>query len=122
MLSKTSLLIKWLEDGGQPLSLEAMEKDPRFKQLTVEDREAISSFQIEILCPITSKRRLVAILALSKKQGRGRYTRDDVDLVTMLAKESAVAIENAQIYAHAREQADMDGLTGLHNIAVSGKL
>jgi diguanylate cyclase (GGDEF)-like protein len=33
----------------------------------------------------------------------------------MLANESAVAIENAQIYANAREQADIDGLTGLHN-------
>jgi diguanylate cyclase (GGDEF)-like protein/putative nucleotidyltransferase with HDIG domain len=115
MLSNNSLLIKWLEDSGVPLSLEAMEKEPRFKQLTVEDREAISTFQVEILCPIVSKRRLVAILALSKKQGHGRYTRDDVDLVTMLAKESAVAIENAQIYAHAREQADIDGLTGLRN-------
>jgi diguanylate cyclase (GGDEF)-like protein/putative nucleotidyltransferase with HDIG domain len=115
MLSRNSLLIKWLEDSDMPLSLEAVEKEPRFKQLTMEDHEAISSFQIEILCPIVSKQRLVAILALSKKQGRGRYTRDDVDLVTMLAKESAVAIENAQIYAHAREQADTDGLTGLNN-------
>jgi diguanylate cyclase (GGDEF)-like protein/putative nucleotidyltransferase with HDIG domain len=115
MLSGRSLIIKWLEDSGLPLSLEAMEKESRYKQLTVEDREAISTFQIEILCPIISKQRLVAILALSKKQGRGRYTRDDLDLLTMLAKESAVAIENAQIYAHAREQADMDGLTGLHN-------
>jgi diguanylate cyclase (GGDEF)-like protein/putative nucleotidyltransferase with HDIG domain len=57
----------------------------------------------------------VAILALSKKQGHAHYTRDDIDLVSMLAKESAVAIENAQIYAHAREQADVDGLTGLYN-------
>ena len=115
MLSQNSLIIKWLEDSGLPLSLEAIEKDPRSNQLTVQDREAISTFQIEILCPIVSKRRLVAILALSKKQGRGRYTRDDIDLVTMLAKESAVAIENAQIYENAKEQADMDGLTGLHN-------
>ena len=92
-----------------------MEKEPRFKQLTVEDREALSTFQVEILCPVISKKRLVAILALSKKQGKGSYSRDDVDLVTMLANESAVAIENAQIYANAREQADIDGLTGLHN-------
>jgi diguanylate cyclase (GGDEF)-like protein len=81
----------------------------------VEDREALGSFHVEILCPVVSKSRLVAILALSKKQGKNSYSRDDIDLVTMLAKESAVAIENAQIYANAREQADIDGLTGLHN-------
>jgi diguanylate cyclase (GGDEF)-like protein len=115
MLSSQSLLVKWMESSGLPLSVEAIEKEPRFKQLTVEDREALSTFQVEILCPVISKKRLVAILALSKKQGKGSYSRDDVDLVTMLARESAVAIENAQIYANAREQADIDGLTGLHN-------
>lgn len=115
MLAQNSLIIKWLEDSGVPLSMEAVEKEPRSKDLTVQDREAISTFQIEILCPIFSKTRLVAILALSKKQGRGLYTRDDIDLVTTLAKESAVAIENAQIYEKAKEQANMDGLTGLHN-------
>jgi diguanylate cyclase (GGDEF)-like protein/putative nucleotidyltransferase with HDIG domain len=115
MISKSSVLIKWLEDSPTPLSIEAMEKEPRYKQLTIEDREAIGSFQVEIFCPVVAKRRLVAILALSKKQGKARYSRDDVDLVAMLAKESAVAIENAQIYARAREQADIDGLTGLHN-------
>ncbi|MGD0795411.1 MAG: diguanylate cyclase, partial [Dehalococcoidales bacterium] len=115
MLSENSLIIKWLEDSGLPLSLEAIEQDPRSSQLTDQDKEAIQAFQIDVLSPIVSKKRLVAILALSKKQGRGRYTRDDIDLVTMLAKESAVAIENAQIYENAKEQADMDGLTGLHN-------
>jgi diguanylate cyclase (GGDEF)-like protein len=115
MLSCSSLLVTWLETGSQPISLEAIENDPKFNQLTDQDKDAISAFQIEVLCPIVSKKRLVAILALSKKQGRGHYTRDDIDLVTMLAKESAVAIENAQIYEHAKEQADMDGLTGLHN-------
>jgi diguanylate cyclase (GGDEF)-like protein len=115
MLSCESLLIKWLVTSGLPLSIETIEKEPRFKQLTVEDREALSTFQVEILCPVLSKKRLVAILALSKKQGKGGYSRDDVDLVSMLAKESAVAIENAQIYANAKEQADIDGLTGLHN-------
>jgi diguanylate cyclase (GGDEF)-like protein/putative nucleotidyltransferase with HDIG domain len=115
MISRYSVMVKWLEESGQPVSFEAIENDPKFSELTTEDREAISTFQIEILCPIICKRRLVSILALSKKQGHAHYTRDDIDLVSMLAKESAVAIENAQIYAHAREQADVDGLTGLYN-------
>ena len=52
---------------------------------------------------------------MSQKHPHGHYTRDDLDLVAMLAKESAVAIENAQIYASAREKADTDELTGLRN-------
>jgi diguanylate cyclase (GGDEF)-like protein/putative nucleotidyltransferase with HDIG domain len=115
MFSENSQVIKWVEDSGLPLTLEVMERKPEFNQLTAEDKEAINAFQIEVLCPIVAKTRMVAILALSKKQGSKNYTRDDIDLVTTLAKESAVAIENAQIYEKAKEQADMDGLTGLHN-------
>jgi diguanylate cyclase (GGDEF)-like protein/putative nucleotidyltransferase with HDIG domain len=54
-------------------------------------------------------------LALNRKQSDGHYTRDDIDLVITLSRESAVAIENAQIYALAREKADTDELTGLRN-------
>ncbi len=115
MLQRKSLLINWLEKESKPLLRENLENNPIFNQLSQEDRKAINESQIEILCPIISKHRLVGILALSQKQTDGHYTRDDIDLVTMLAKESAVAIENAQIYASAREKADTDELTGLRN-------
>jgi len=43
------------------------------------------------------------------------YSGDDIDLVTTLVHEAAVAIENAQLYAQARERAHVDELTGLYN-------
>jgi diguanylate cyclase (GGDEF)-like protein/putative nucleotidyltransferase with HDIG domain len=115
MLQRSSLLTRWLENTGTPLLREGLESNPNLRKLSPEDRSALEMSQMEILCPIISKHKLVGILALSKKQPHGHYTRDDIDLVAMLAKESAVAIENAQIYAHAKEKADTDELTGLRN-------
>ena len=115
MLPRNSLLIRWLEDNGTPLSWSSLENNPKFSSLLSEERHAIDMTKIELLCPIISKHRLVGILGLSQKQPHGHFTRDDIDLVAMLAKESAVAIENAQIYANAKEKADTDELTGLRN-------
>jgi diguanylate cyclase (GGDEF)-like protein/putative nucleotidyltransferase with HDIG domain len=88
---------------------------PEFSGLTPEERSALDASGCELFCPVISKSTLVAILALGRKQTRGFFSRDDIDLVATLSRESAVAIENAQIYARAKEKADTDELTGLHN-------
>jgi diguanylate cyclase (GGDEF)-like protein/putative nucleotidyltransferase with HDIG domain len=115
MLPRNSLLTQWLESKGAPLVRANLEDNPEFSRLPAEEKSAIDMSGIELLCPIVSKHRLVGILALGGKTPHGHFTRDDLDLVSVLAKESAVAIENAQIYASAREKADTDELTGLHN-------
>jgi diguanylate cyclase (GGDEF)-like protein/putative nucleotidyltransferase with HDIG domain len=114
ILPQKSLLVQWLEDNANLLR-GSLENDPKFSMLSTEEKSAIDASKFELLCPIISKHNLVGILALGQKQPHGHFTRDDIDLVAMLAKESAVAVENAQIYASAREKADTDELTGLHN-------
>jgi diguanylate cyclase (GGDEF)-like protein/putative nucleotidyltransferase with HDIG domain len=114
ILPQKSLLIKWLEDNGNILRSN-LESAPGFSALSPEEKSAIEASGFELLCPIISKQKLVGILALGEKQAHGHFTRDDIDLVATLARESAVAVENAQIYASAREKADTDELTGLYN-------
>ena len=70
MFTDNSPVVALLEDSARPLSVEEIEKDPRAAMLSNHDREAIEAFQVEILCPVISRKRLVAILALSKKQGQ----------------------------------------------------
>ncbi len=110
-----SPLTAYLEKEGKPVLAEAVMHRPEFGGLTAKDRDAISSAQIQVLCPVLSRHRLVGILALGKKHPRGSYSRDDVDLAMMLVSDAAAAIENAQIYADAKEKADTDELTGLRN-------
>ena len=108
-------IVNWLEEENQPLYRETINIDPRFKGLWQKERNSLEAAEIESLCPIKSKRKLVAILALSKKQPRGYYSRDDTDMLMTLANEAAVAIDNAKLYERAKQRANTDELTGLYN-------
>jgi diguanylate cyclase (GGDEF)-like protein/putative nucleotidyltransferase with HDIG domain len=115
MLHRNSKLARWLEDVGTPLLRESIENNLEFEGLSQEEKNEINAAHIGLMCPIKSKNKLIGILALSEKQPPGPYSRDDVDLVSRMANESGIAIENAQMYTSAKEQADRDGLTGLYN-------
>ena len=108
-------VVAWLEGEGKPLHRNAVNTNPEFKGLWAEDSNSIDAAQIEVLCPVKTKQKLVAILAMSKKHPRGFYGSDDMDLLMTLAHEAAVAIENAQLYERAKLRANTDDLTGLFN-------
>jgi len=114
-LRRDGPILSWLAREDKPLSRESIEVYPEFKGLWQEERNTLDAAEIELLCPIKSKSSLIAILALSKKRPRGFYSRDDTELLMTLSHEAAVAIENAQLYARARERANTDELTGLFN-------
>jgi GAF domain-containing protein len=79
------------------------------------DRESLEAAHVHVMPPVVSKGHLGGILTLGRKDDNTGYTRDEIDLLSSLASESAVAIENAQIYQNARNDAERDGLTGLYN-------
>lgn len=112
-LRKESPIISWLTKEQKPLSRDIIDANPNFKALWQADINAIAD--VEVLFPLLSKDKLVGILALSKRRTGGLYNSDDIDLITTLASEAAVAIENAELYAQARERANIDDLTGLFN-------
>ncbi|MFA5317128.1 MAG: diguanylate cyclase, partial [Dehalococcoidales bacterium] len=114
-ISEESNLIQHLKQSGRPISLEGIGTRPNFNWLSPEEKKAIGQAQIEVLCPIMRQQRLIGILALGNKHPPGRYSRDEMDFAAMLANEATVAIDNAQIYANAREKANTDELTDLYN-------
>ncbi|TET17715.1 MAG: diguanylate cyclase, partial [Dehalococcoidia bacterium] len=114
-LSKNSPIISWLAGEHEPLSRELIDVAPEFRGLCEMERNFIESAKIELLLPVKSDGKLVGILALSRKRSGGFYSSDDIDLLTKLGDEAAVAIENAQLYAQAKDRAHIDELTGLLN-------
>ncbi len=114
-LSTESPVVSWLSRNDKPLSRELIDVAPEFKGLWEVEGNMIEGVEMELLVPMKSKGKLVGILALSKKESGGLYSSDDIELVTTLIHEAAVAIENAQLYAQARERAHIDELTGLYN-------
>lgn len=114
-LRKDGPVVSWLMKEARPLPRETIEIETEFEGIGQEERDALDAAKIEVLCPVRSKQKLVAILALSKKYPRGCYHRDDLDMLMTIANEAGVAMENAALYARAKERANTDELTGLFN-------
>jgi diguanylate cyclase (GGDEF)-like protein/putative nucleotidyltransferase with HDIG domain len=114
-LGKDSPIINWLTREDKPLSRELIDVAPEFKELSEVERKSLDGPGIGLLFPIKSKGNLIGILALSKKQSGGSYSTDDMDLLVTVASEAGVVMENAQLYARAKERAHTDELTGLFN-------
>ncbi|MFC1962109.1 diguanylate cyclase domain-containing protein [Chloroflexota bacterium] len=107
-------IVGWLEHRNTPLYRETITSLPEFEGLWIEERKFLESANIDLLHPIKTKQKLVAILALSQKPC-GCYTQDDITLIRTMSREAAVVIENTLLYSEARERANTDELTGLFN-------
>jgi diguanylate cyclase (GGDEF)-like protein/putative nucleotidyltransferase with HDIG domain len=111
---KDSPVVTWVDEHDEVLSEHRSEMPPGLREAW-DVEQAVSGAGVDLLVPMKSKDKLIGLLALSRKESGGRYSGDDVDLVATLVHEAAVAVENAQLYAQAKERAHIDELTGLYN-------
>jgi diguanylate cyclase (GGDEF)-like protein/putative nucleotidyltransferase with HDIG domain len=114
-LSIKSPIVTWLTRENKTLSRNLIDVSPDFKGLSETERNALSDQEIEAFYPLKNKGNLIGILALSKKHPYGFYSLDDINLLTTMVREVAVFVENAQLYAEAKQRANTDELTGLFN-------
>jgi signal transduction histidine kinase len=59
--------------------------------------------QAEITLPIHSKDRLIGILNLGHREGKEMYSEEDVEVLSTLANQAAIAIENARLYENLKQ-------------------
>ena len=108
-------VVAWLEREARPLDLKQIDSIPAFKGLWQVEREKLANSRLELLCPIKSRGRLVGILALNGKRSGGIYSHEDIEMVTSLAGQAGIIIENAYLFTQATIRANTDGLTQLYN-------
>jgi two-component system, NtrC family, sensor kinase len=54
--------------------------------------------EAEIALPLNSKDRLIGILNLGHREGKEMYSQEDIEVLSTLANQAAIAIENARLY------------------------
>jgi len=80
--------------------------DPRFKKLS--DRESDVK---QILCvPLSGTKEIIGVINLVNKRDGQQYSQDDLQLLTSIASQAGVTIENSRLY----DLAVYDGLTRVH--------
>jgi len=97
-------IIAWLVKENTPLSPEQIDSIPQFKGLWMAEKEQMTASNLELLCPIKSRGRLVGILALGKKKLDTLYSHEDIELVMSLASQAGILIENARMLHSLKNQ------------------
>jgi len=92
----------WVATHGKPLIVHDVTQDKRFyPRISLE----FSFPAYSILCvPLLVRGRVIGVLEVLNKVDNARFTTEDRDLLTILAAQSAVAIENARLYQNLREE------------------
>ncbi|MFX0197952.1 MAG: diguanylate cyclase [Candidatus Hodarchaeota archaeon] len=108
-------IIERLKREDAPLYRETIMSLPEFESLWKQERDFLETANVDLFYPIKTKQKLVAVLGLSQKQPSGIYTQDDFELIRTISGEAAIVIDNALLYAEAKERANTDELTGLFN-------
>ena len=83
-----------LETGGSVLSTDVA-SDDRFKSAETIVRQQLTSF---ICCPLKVKDKLLGLLYIDSFGRKGRLTKEHLALVSSMAVQASICIENARLY------------------------
>lgn len=72
-------------------------------------------FRASISAPLKYEERILGALSISESRPGRTFDEADVHLLSLLAGQAAVALENARLYEELERLATQDGLTGLYN-------
>ncbi|TAK09909.1 GAF domain-containing sensor histidine kinase [bacterium] len=65
--------------------------------------EAMGQLEAEVTLPLMSKEKLIGILNLGHKEGREMYSHEDLEVLSALTNQAAIAIENARLYENLKQ-------------------
>jgi putative nucleotidyltransferase with HDIG domain len=91
----------WVAQHGKPLVVNSPKKDPRFFK-GVDERTEFKTRNI-ICVPVKVKKKLIGVLEAINKKGKGKFDREDLTLLTSLADQVAIALDNSRLYGELEE-------------------
>jgi diguanylate cyclase (GGDEF)-like protein len=107
-LKKGQGVAGWVAEKGKPLIVHDAASDPRF----FDGVDRMSQFVTRnIICvPVRTRERILGSIEVINKKS-GSFNSDDLSILTALANQVAIALENARLY----EESIADSLTGLYH-------
>lgn len=113
-ISKNSSIVLWLEEKKDTLIYDEVIRWLKNEKLfphrtvlrkTIEDiKQKFEDLEAVLCVPCFSKNNLLGFLMLGEKISSGMYTQEDLDVLSTLSHEAAIAIENAQLYREIYEK------------------
>jgi len=98
ILSFDSSVADYLRLKNRPLTQYDIDLLPCFQEISPAERAWLASLDMDVYVPIYSKGEWIGLLALGPKVSGDRYFDDDLILLSTLADQTAVALENARLF------------------------
>lgn len=96
-LSKNDPLPHYLQKIGEIIVREELAKGTNISELN-NVIQKMSLLEAEVSIPFISKGELIGMINLSHKFNKDIYSHEDIELLSTLANQTAVAVENAKLY------------------------
>jgi signal transduction histidine kinase len=103
LLSAANPVADYLYQEHRPLTQYDIDLLPRFRESPADERAWLSGLGMDVYVPIYSKGEWIGLLALGPKETRDRYFDDDLRLLSTLADQTTVALENARLVDNLRQ-------------------
>jgi len=99
-IEESSPLVKYLLENKNPVIFEEIKQKALSYNNTqlIQIEHIIASLDGALIIPIFIDQSIVAIIIMGKKESGKYYTDDDLGVFSILANQTALAIENAQFY------------------------
>jgi two-component system, NtrC family, sensor kinase len=128
LISTKDILVK--DELGDEISRqEMMGKVGQIRREGMEEvRDAMERLGISVWVPIISKEELVGIIALGNKLSGDIFTTEDIGLLSTLASQTAVALDNSRLYNEVVNMKDYNEeilqsmISGVLTVDIKGKI
>ncbi len=95
----------WVIQSGKPLIVEDVKREPRFSYRF--DGETGFTTRSLICVPLAIRGRITGALQVLNKKDGNPFTEEDAELLTALAQQIAVALDNARLYQRLQENFEL---------------
>jgi len=106
VLAKNDFLISWLEKLKMPLSIGELSlvevKDQTEKEKIEKFKSDMKNAEIDLCLPLLIEEKLVGMIILGPKISGDPYFKQDIDLLSALASQASIALQNARLYSEVK--------------------
>ncbi|MDP8218096.1 MAG: sigma 54-interacting transcriptional regulator [Candidatus Theseobacter exili] len=94
----------WVAHNGKPLIVPEVMNDPRHYR---EPGEVMGFETRSLICvPMKVKDAVIGVIEVMNRQGPEPFSADDLPLLTAIANQAAIAVQNAQVHSELRKRTD----------------
>jgi len=86
----------WVVQTGESLVVPDVRQDPRFYR-KADEQSTLTTHSI-LAVPLTTRGNVIGVLEAINKQDKAEFTKEDVELLTVLGDQAAVAVQNALLF------------------------